>query len=95
MIRWSAALFVRRLSHAVDPKNDHLRALEGAADRLVLLRADLLDPDSLLAAFSGCEGVFHAASPVTDDPVCALDCTINVSINVSCSWAITLATTED
>ncbi|KAF8692667.1 hypothetical protein HU200_039495 [Digitaria exilis] len=51
-----------------DPKNDHLRALEGAADRLVLLRADLLDPDSLHAAFSGCEGVFHAASPVTDDP---------------------------
>jgi cinnamoyl-CoA reductase len=55
----------------VDPKNDHLRALEGAADRLTLLRADLLDPDSLLEAFSGCDGVFHAASPVTDDPVCA------------------------
>lgn len=52
----------------VDPKNDHLRALEGAADRLTLVRADLLDPDSLLAAFSGCEGVFHTASPVTDDP---------------------------
>ncbi|CAL5075307.1 unnamed protein product [Urochloa decumbens] len=52
----------------VDPKNDHLRALEGAADRLTLLRADLLDPASLLEAFSGCEGVFHAASPVTDDP---------------------------
>ncbi|WVZ58826.1 hypothetical protein U9M48_009054 [Paspalum notatum var. saurae] len=51
-----------------DPKNDHLRALDGAADRLVLLRADLLDPESLAAAFSGCEGVFHAASPVTDDP---------------------------
>lgn len=52
----------------VDPKNDHLRALEGAAERLVLLRADLLDPESLVAAFQGCEGVFHAASPVTDDP---------------------------
>ncbi|CAN6210209.1 unnamed protein product [Urochloa humidicola] len=52
----------------VDPKNDHLRALDGAAERLILLRADLLDPDSLLEAFSGCEGVFHAASPVTDDP---------------------------
>ncbi|KAJ1257059.1 hypothetical protein BS78_K230500 [Paspalum vaginatum] len=51
-----------------DPKNDHLRALDGAADRLVLLRADLLDPESLVAAFSGCEGIFHAASPVTDDP---------------------------
>lgn len=52
-----------------DPKNDHLRALDGAADRLTLYRADLLDPDSLAAAFAGCEGVFHAASPVTDDPV--------------------------
>lgn len=52
----------------VDPKNDHLRALEGAAERLVLVRADLLDPESLVAAFQGCEGVFHAASPVTDDP---------------------------
>ncbi|XP_006661038.1 cinnamoyl-CoA reductase 1-like [Oryza brachyantha] len=52
----------------MDPKNDHLRALDGAAERLVLLRADLLDPDSLAAAFAGCEGVFHAASPVTDDP---------------------------
>uniref|UniRef100_A0A0E0EPM7 cinnamoyl-CoA reductase n=1 Tax=Oryza meridionalis TaxID=40149 RepID=A0A0E0EPM7_9ORYZ len=52
----------------MDPKNDHLRALDGAGERLVLLRADLLDPDSLVAAFTGCEGVFHAASPVTDDP---------------------------
>jgi len=52
----------------VDPKNDHLRALDGAVDRLVLLRADLLDPQSLAEAFSGCDGVFHAASPVTDDP---------------------------
>jgi cinnamoyl-CoA reductase len=57
------------LSLPVDPKNDHLRALDGAADRLVLYRADLLDPESLATAFAGCEGVFHAASPVTDDPV--------------------------
>jgi hypothetical protein len=54
---------------AVDPKNDHLRALDGAADRLALYRADLLAPESLATAFAGCEGVFHAASPVTDDPV--------------------------
>jgi len=52
----------------VDPKNDHLRAFDGAADRLVLLRADLMEPESLAAAFVGCEGIFHAASPVTDDP---------------------------
>ena len=62
-------LYNERNSRSVDPKNDHLRALDGAADRLVLLRADLLDPESLVEAFSGCDGVFHAASPVTDDPV--------------------------
>ncbi|KAJ3693330.1 hypothetical protein LUZ60_008810 [Juncus effusus] len=51
-----------------DVKNSHLRSLEGAKDRLLLLRADLLDRESLMMAFSGCEGVFHTASPVTDDP---------------------------
>jgi hypothetical protein len=55
---------------ADDDKNAHLRSLEGASDRLVLLQADLLDPESLRTAFAGCEGVFHTASPVTDDPVC-------------------------
>jgi len=43
-------LFNERNSRSVDPKNDHLRALDGAADRLVLLRADLLDPESLVEA---------------------------------------------
>lgn len=52
----------------VDPKNDHLRAFDGAADRLVLLRADLMEPETLVAAFTGCDGIFHAASPLTDDP---------------------------
>lgn len=52
-----------------DAKNAHLRALDGAAERLALVRADLLDKASLAAAFVGCEGVFHTASPVTDDPV--------------------------
>ncbi|KAF3325855.1 cinnamoyl-CoA reductase 2-like protein [Carex littledalei] len=51
-----------------DLKNAHLWSLEGAKDRLELLRADLLDPESLRAAFARCEGVFHTASPVTDDP---------------------------
>ncbi|TVU42344.1 hypothetical protein EJB05_08744, partial [Eragrostis curvula] len=49
-------------------KNAHLRALDGAAERLTLVRADLLDKESLDAAFRGCEGVFHTASPVTDNP---------------------------
>lgn len=51
-----------------DPKNAHLRELEGAKDRLMLCKADLVDFESLKAAISGCDGVFHTASPVTDDP---------------------------
>nr|CAD1825014.1 unnamed protein product [Ananas comosus var. bracteatus] len=51
-----------------DPKNAHLKALDGAAERLVLCKADLLDYDALRSAVDGCEGVFHTASPVTDDP---------------------------
>ncbi|CAI0473819.1 unnamed protein product [Linum tenue] len=51
-----------------DPKNAHLRALEGAEERLTLCKADLLDYQSLREAISGCQGVFHTASPVTDDP---------------------------
>ncbi|TVU42352.1 hypothetical protein EJB05_08753, partial [Eragrostis curvula] len=55
--------------HDDDAKNAHLRALDGATERLTLVRADLLDKESLTAAFQGCEGVFHTASPVTDDPL--------------------------
>ncbi|KAL9462929.1 hypothetical protein AB3S75_000856 [Citrus x aurantiifolia] len=51
-----------------DPKNAHLRELEGAKERLALCKADLLDYESLKEAFNGCVGVFHTASPVTDDP---------------------------
>ncbi|KAG1364377.1 cinnamoyl-CoA reductase 1 [Cocos nucifera] len=51
-----------------DPKNAHLKALEGGKERLILCKADLLDYDSLRAAIDGCQGVFHTASPVTDDP---------------------------
>lgn len=52
-----------------DPKNCHLRELEGAKERLTLCRGDLLDYQSLREAINGCDGVFHTASPVTDDPV--------------------------
>ncbi|XP_066373313.1 cinnamoyl-CoA reductase 1-like [Miscanthus floridulus] len=51
-----------------DAKNAHLRALPGAAERLTLCRADLLDGGALRAAVAGCHGVFHTASPMTDDP---------------------------
>uniref|UniRef100_A0A453SHU2 NAD-dependent epimerase/dehydratase domain-containing protein n=1 Tax=Aegilops tauschii subsp. strangulata TaxID=200361 RepID=A0A453SHU2_AEGTS len=45
-------------------KNAHLKALEGAGERLELLSADLLNYDSIASAVAGCEGVFHVASPV-------------------------------
>ncbi|KAK3004918.1 hypothetical protein RJ639_019688 [Escallonia herrerae] len=51
-----------------DQKNAHLRELEGAKERLTLCRADLLDYESLREAINGCDGVFHTASPMTDDP---------------------------
>ncbi|CAA2952758.1 cinnamoyl- reductase 1-like [Olea europaea subsp. europaea] len=51
-----------------DPKNSHLRELEGASERLILCRAELSDYGRLREAIDGCDGVFHTASPVTDDP---------------------------
>ncbi|MCO5579113.1 hypothetical protein L7F22_032965 [Adiantum nelumboides] len=65
-----------------DPKNAHLRQLEGAAERLSLVKADLMDLESLSAAIKGCNGVFHLASPVTDDPVQMVDPAVNGTINV-------------
>ncbi|VAI78491.1 unnamed protein product [Triticum turgidum subsp. durum] len=46
-----------------DPKNDHLRALAGAGERLRLFKADVLDYLSVASAVAGCAGVFHIASP--------------------------------
>ncbi|KAL9250951.1 Cinnamoyl-CoA reductase 1-like protein [Drosera capensis] len=51
-----------------DPKNSHLREMEGAKERLTLCKADLMEYESLKAAIAGCHGVFHTASLVTDDP---------------------------
>uniref|UniRef100_A0A0D9X8B3 NAD-dependent epimerase/dehydratase domain-containing protein n=1 Tax=Leersia perrieri TaxID=77586 RepID=A0A0D9X8B3_9ORYZ len=51
-----------------DPKNAHLKSLDGAGERLILCKADLLDYDAICRAVAGCHGVFHTASPVTDDP---------------------------
>ncbi|WVZ71540.1 hypothetical protein U9M48_020115 [Paspalum notatum var. saurae] len=50
-----------------DWKNAHLRALDGAKERLSLCRADLLDFKSLADAFRSCDGVFHVASPIADN----------------------------
>lgn len=54
-----------------DPKTDHLRELDGAKERLLLLKANLLEEGSFDSAVDGCEGVFHTACPSfisTNDP---------------------------
>ncbi|KAL6627841.1 hypothetical protein ACP70R_031567 [Stipagrostis hirtigluma subsp. patula] len=51
-----------------DRKNAHLHELDGAEERLSMYTADLLDYKSLCAAFRLCDGVFHVASPVSNDP---------------------------
>ncbi|GLT76972.1 hypothetical protein SLA2020_486030 [Shorea laevis] len=48
-----------------DPnKTGHLLALNGAKERLHLLKAELLDEGSFDCIVDGCDGVFHTASPV-------------------------------
>uniref|UniRef100_A0A0D9XDS7 cinnamoyl-CoA reductase n=1 Tax=Leersia perrieri TaxID=77586 RepID=A0A0D9XDS7_9ORYZ len=64
---WLVKLLLEK-GYTVKGTNAHLKALDGAGERLVLCKADLLDYDSIRAAVDGCHGVFHTASPVTDDP---------------------------
>ncbi|KDO83326.1 hypothetical protein CISIN_1g045620mg, partial [Citrus sinensis] len=40
-----------------DPKTDHLRELDGAKERLLLLKANLLEEGSFDSAVDGCEEV--------------------------------------
>ncbi|XP_052197781.1 tetraketide alpha-pyrone reductase 1 [Diospyros lotus] len=52
-----------------DTKLAHLWRLEGAKERLTLMRADLMEDGSFDDAVKGCAGVFHTASPVLSRPV--------------------------
>ncbi|CAM0870155.1 unnamed protein product [Alopecurus aequalis] len=52
-----------------DAKNAHLAALDGAAERLRLFKADLMDYGSMAAAVAGCDVVFHVACPVLTSSV--------------------------
>uniref|UniRef100_A0A7C9CJI0 NAD-dependent epimerase/dehydratase domain-containing protein n=1 Tax=Opuntia streptacantha TaxID=393608 RepID=A0A7C9CJI0_OPUST len=45
-------------------KVEHLWRLEGAKERLKLMKADLMEEGSFDEAIMGCQGVFHTASPV-------------------------------
>lgn len=44
-------------------KYEYLTSLEGASERLELVSADLLKPETFTAAVEGCEMVMHTASP--------------------------------
>ncbi|CAN1256663.1 Cinnamoyl-CoA reductase 1 [Linum perenne] len=70
------------LRNPEDPKNGHLKELEGAKERLSLWEADLLDYDSLRRAIDGCHGVFHTASPISDDPEKMLEPAVDGTKNV-------------
>ncbi|XP_043712213.1 cinnamoyl-CoA reductase 1-like isoform X2 [Telopea speciosissima] len=52
-----------------DVKNAHLKKLDNALENLQLFKADLLDYSSIHTAIVGCDGVFHAASPVPSGTV--------------------------
>lgn len=69
-----------------DPKNGHLKELEGGKERLTLHKVDLFDIASIKAALHGCHGVFHTASPVTDNPVSFLSLFL-LSFNPSLSFS--------
>ncbi|XP_059456985.1 cinnamoyl-CoA reductase 1-like [Corylus avellana] len=72
-----------------DPKNAHLKELEGAKERLSLWKTDLLDYESLKEAIDGCDGVIHTASPVTDDPELMVEPAVDGTKNVIIATAET------
>ncbi|KAH9617609.1 hypothetical protein KSS87_015325 [Heliosperma pusillum] len=75
-------MFYVVINNVDDPKNGHLREMEGAKERLILCKADLQDFESLKAAITACHAVFHTASPVTDDPEQMVEPAVNGTKNV-------------
>eukprot|EP01018_Ginkgo_biloba_P000113 Gb_05655 [translate_table: standard] len=65
-----------------DEKYDHLRGLEGAKERRVLVKVDILNYESLLSAIHGCHGVFHLACPIIDDPKQVIEPAVKGTENV-------------
>nr|XP_043627134.1 uncharacterized protein LOC122598613 [Erigeron canadensis] len=70
-----------------DPKlTDHLRALDGAKERLSLFEVNLLEEGSFDSAVNGCECVFHTGSPVlvsaSDPQVEVIDPAVKGTLNI-------------
>uniref|UniRef100_A0A7N0T1Z0 NAD-dependent epimerase/dehydratase domain-containing protein n=1 Tax=Kalanchoe fedtschenkoi TaxID=63787 RepID=A0A7N0T1Z0_KALFE len=73
-----------------DPSNEnklaHLWKLDGAKERLKLVRAELTEEGSFNEAVAGCDGVFHTASPVfgsVSDPMANMvEPAVNGTLNV-------------
>lgn len=70
-----------------DPKKtEHLMALDGAKERLHLIKANLLEEGSFDSIVDGCEGVFHTASPfyhaVKDPQAELIDPALKGTLNV-------------
>ncbi|CAN0901787.1 Phenylacetaldehyde reductase [Linum grandiflorum] len=73
-----------------DPKKtEHLRALEGASDRLLLFKANLLEEGSFDSGVEGCVAVFHTASPFYHDVKELIDPALKGTLNVLNSCAKT------
>ncbi|KAL9260524.1 Phenylacetaldehyde reductase-like protein [Drosera capensis] len=72
-------------------KTEHLRALDGANERLHLFKANLLEEGAFDSGVEGCEGVFHTASPfyhdVQDPQTELLDPAVKGTLNVLGSCA--------
>ncbi|XP_042491718.1 phenylacetaldehyde reductase-like isoform X2 [Macadamia integrifolia] len=77
-----------------DPKKtEHLLSLDGAKERLHLLKANLLEEGSFDSVVDGCEGVFHTASPfyyaIKDPQAELIDPALKGTLNVLGSCAKT------
>ncbi|EXB93325.1 hypothetical protein L484_015313 [Morus notabilis] len=62
---YTVKAFVRDLNDR--KKTAHLTSLDGAKERLQLFKADLLEEGAFDSAVEGSEGVFHTASPFSND----------------------------